>query len=184
MVSSQLELHRYETGKASRVVSAMTMLKSHLFRHQGYISAALVLGGYDVNGPQLFSVFPHGSTDALPFCTMGSGSLNAMAVFEADYKENMEKDEAVALVARAIKSGIFNDLGSGSNVDICILTKDGVEYRRNMETPNPKTYARKNPVVYPPGTAHITKERVWDLQTLVTVSPGEPGAAGASMETD
>jgi hypothetical protein len=34
MVSSQLELHRYATGRESRVVTALTMLKSHLF---GYI---------------------------------------------------------------------------------------------------------------------------------------------------
>lgn len=31
------------------------------------------------------------------------------------------------------RSGVFNDLGSGSNVDLCIITKDGVEYRRNHE---------------------------------------------------
>ena len=30
-------------------------------------------------------VWPHGSTDRLPFATMGSGSLAAMAVFEAGY---------------------------------------------------------------------------------------------------
>lgn len=32
MISSNLELHRYATGRESRVVTAMTMLKSHLFR--------------------------------------------------------------------------------------------------------------------------------------------------------
>lgn len=32
MISSNLELHRYATGRDSRVVTAMTMLKSHLFR--------------------------------------------------------------------------------------------------------------------------------------------------------
>lgn len=32
MISSQLELHRYNTSRESRVVSAMTLLKSHLFR--------------------------------------------------------------------------------------------------------------------------------------------------------
>ncbi len=32
MVSSALELHRYGTGRQSRVVTAMTLLKSHLFR--------------------------------------------------------------------------------------------------------------------------------------------------------
>jgi hypothetical protein len=50
-------------------------------------------------------VYPHGSTDSLPYCTMGSGSLNAMAVFEASYKEDMTQQEAEALVARAIRSG-------------------------------------------------------------------------------
>lgn len=37
---------------------------------------------------------------------MGSGSLNAMAVFEASYKEDMTQLEAEALVARAIRSGM------------------------------------------------------------------------------
>jgi len=60
------------------------------YRYQGYISAALVLGGVDVTGPHLYSVYPHGSTDALPYVTMGSGSLAAMSVFEDRYKINME----------------------------------------------------------------------------------------------
>lgn len=40
-------------------------------RYQGYIGAALVLGGMDCNGPQLYSIYPHGSTDKLPYVTMG-----------------------------------------------------------------------------------------------------------------
>ena len=55
-------------------------------RYQGHVSAALVLGGVDVRGPHLFTVYPHGSTDALPYATMGSGSLNAMAVFENGFR--------------------------------------------------------------------------------------------------
>lgn len=53
----------------------------------------------------LLQVHPHGSTDSLPFCTMGSGSLAAMAVFEAGYREDLKKDEAIALVTKAIRSG-------------------------------------------------------------------------------
>ena len=41
------------------------------YRYQGYISAALVLGGVDLNGPTLHTVYPHGSTDKLPYVTMG-----------------------------------------------------------------------------------------------------------------
>ena len=60
------------------------------YRYQGYISAALVLGGVDVTGPHLYSIHPHGSTDKLPYVTMGSGSLAAMATFEDRFKPNME----------------------------------------------------------------------------------------------
>jgi hypothetical protein len=35
----------------------------------------------------------------------GSGSLNAMAVFESAYKDDMTREEAMALVARAIRWG-------------------------------------------------------------------------------
>jgi len=34
---------------------------------------------------------------------MGSGSLNAMAVFEAGYKDDMTREEAMELAARAIR---------------------------------------------------------------------------------
>lgn len=49
-----------------------------------------------------------------------------MAVFEDGFKEDMDVEDAKKLVVRAIKSGIYNDLGSGSNVDLCIIYKDKV----------------------------------------------------------
>lgn len=39
-----------------RVAAAAVLLKQHLFRHQGTVSAALVLGGVDVLGPHLYQV--------------------------------------------------------------------------------------------------------------------------------
>jgi 20S proteasome subunit beta 2 len=169
MVSTALELHRYATGRDSRVVTAMTLLKGHLFKYQGHVSAALVLGGVDLNGPHLFTIYPHGSTDSLPFATMGSGSLNAMAVFEAGYKDDMSREEAMALVAAAIRSGIYNDLGSGSNVDLCVITKEGTTYLRNHEFLQGKTYARQHPVAYAPGTTPVVKTRVVSLKDAVQV---------------
>ena len=208
MVSSALALHRFATGRPSRVATALQMLKSHLFRHQGHISAALVLGGVDVEGPHLFTVYPHGSTDSLPFATMGSGSLNAMAVFEADYREGMGEEEAVRLVARAIRAGIFNDLGSGSNVDVCVIRRKGkekkekkegeggggeagatqrkaedlveVDYKRGYEILQGRTYERANPVVYAKGTTPVVATKVMPLHAAVRVLEGEPAEA---MET-
>ncbi|KAG8141793.1 putative Proteasome subunit beta type protein [Naja naja] len=67
MISSNMELHSLSTGRLPRVVTANRMLKQ-----------------------MLFSIYPHGSTDKLPYVTMGSGSLAAMAVFEAKFKPDME----------------------------------------------------------------------------------------------
>ena len=137
MISSQLELLRMNTHSASRVTTACTLLKRRLFRYQGYISAALILGGCDLNGPAVYQIAPHGSTAKLNYTTMGSGSLAAMAIFESSWKEDMTEAEAVDLVQRAIGAGIFNDLGSGSNCDVCVLRTDyTVDYRRNDVKPN------------------------------------------------
>uniref|UniRef100_A0A672PCK7 Proteasome subunit beta n=1 Tax=Sinocyclocheilus grahami TaxID=75366 RepID=A0A672PCK7_SINGR len=138
IISSNLELHSLSTGRLPRVTTANRMLKQMLFRYQGYIGAALVLGGVDCNGPHLYSIYPHGSTDKLPYVTMGSGSLAAMAVFEDRYRPNMEEEEAKRLVRDAIAAGIFNDLGSGSNIDLCVITKGKVDYLRPHDMANKK----------------------------------------------
>ncbi|KAJ7070317.1 20S proteasome subunit [Mycena belliarum] len=136
LISSNMELHGLSTGRKPRVVTAMTMLKQMLFRYQGHVGAALVLGGVDATGPHLFTIHPHGSTDKLPYVTMGSGSLAAMAVFECGWKPNMTRAAALQLVKDAIAAGIFNDLGSGSNIDACIITAAHTEMLRNVEMPN------------------------------------------------
>lgn len=59
MVSSELALHRYATGRESHVVTALTTLKSRLFW------------------------FLLMDPDTLSFATMGSGALAAMCVFES-----------------------------------------------------------------------------------------------------
>lgn len=169
LIKSQLELHRLATGSEPRVVTALTRLKQHLFKYQGHVSAALVLGGVDSTGGYLHTVYPHGSTDTLPYATMGSGSLAAMSVMEAGYREDLDEKAAIALVDDAIQSGIFNDLGSGSNVDICVISKtEGVKMLRNYRKPNEREY-RREAVAYPRGSTEWLKEtqRIFKSQVAV-----------------
>ena len=49
---------------------------------------------------------------------------------------DMDPNEAKKLIVRAIRSGIFNDLGSGSNVDLCVITQSGAKEYRNYEEHN------------------------------------------------
>lgn len=154
MIASQLELHRLSTNRIVPVPCASTLLKQYLFRYQGYVSAALVLGGVDNQGPHIYSIHPHGSTDRLPYATMGSGSLAAMSVFESRWKPDMSEEDAKKLVRDAIAAGIFNDLGSGSNVDLCVIRKGSVDFLRNYELSNQKGQ-RKLDYTYKRGTTGV-----------------------------
>jgi 20S proteasome subunit beta 2 len=173
LISSKLELHQLTSGCEARVSTAMTMLKQYLFRHQGHIGAALILGGVDCTGSHLYTVYPHGSVDRLPYVTMGSGSLNAMAVFESRYRPGMEKQEAIELVAAAIRAGIFNDLGSGSNVDVTVITAEGAEIHRNYQNPNQRP-PKQMTYSYPPGCTPILKETVKALAFEVVAEETKP----------
>jgi 20S proteasome subunit beta 2 len=174
LMASNLELLRLSTGTQSRVATALTMVKRMLYRYQGHVSAALVLGGVDVHGPHLYSIHPHGSTQKLPYTTMGSGSLAAMAVFEARYTEDMEEEAAIHLVRDAIRAGIFNDLGSGSNVDVTVIKKDSVNTMRTYENAAgdhndyKKLYERPAKFVPPPGCTIVFEETFKPHKSNVT----------------
>jgi 20S proteasome subunit beta 2 len=162
LIASNLELLRLSTGTPSRVVTSLTLTKRMLYKYQGHVSAALIIGGCDVHGAHLYSIHPHGSTQRLPYTTMGSGSLAAMAVFETRYAEDMPEDKAVELVKDSIRAGIFNDLGSGSNVDVTVIRNDGTLTRhRTYENAAGNAseykarYTRPEKLSPPPGRCHM-----------------------------
>jgi 20S proteasome subunit beta 2 len=165
LMESQMELLRLATGTTPRVCTVVRRLSTMLFKYQGYIGCALVLGGVDVTGPHLYQIYPHGSTDKLPFTSMGSGSIAAMSMLESEYREDMTVEEGKALVAKAIRAGIFNDLGSGGNVDVCVITKDGGNVLRNMEKPTERKF-RAHYKGFPKGTTPILKESIMKLCTV------------------
>jgi 20S proteasome subunit beta 2 len=160
MMESQLELLRLNTGRQVRVCAANRMLKQMLFRYQGHIGAYLVLGGVDATGPHLYSTDAHGSSSKVPYTAMGSGMLAAISVLEGRWKEGLEEEEAKKMVRDAILAGIFNDMGSGSNVDLCVIkANDQVDYLRGYDIANKKG-ERKQKYEYKKGTTAVLTESV------------------------
>merc|ERR1719486_717042 len=98
---------------------------------------------------------------------MGSGSLAAMSVFEAEYKGNMTLDEAKALVHKAIMAGINNDLGSGGSVDMMVITKDTYTSLRGYDRPNQRKSRRV--YTFPRGTATVLDKTFTPVKSLVSV---------------
>ena len=167
----------------------MTMLKQHLFRYQGYIGAYLVVAGVDPTGVGLFTVHAHGSTDKLPYVTMGSGSLAAMAVFESQWKAKLTKEDAIKLTSDAIQAGIWNDLGSGSNVDVCVITAEKTSLLRNYITPNQREQKQRS-YKFQRGTTAvldqkiIPKEEISKYVTVQELSSDDDVVLVEKMEID
>ncbi|XP_064555160.1 proteasome subunit beta type-7 [Drosophila montana] len=130
MTSAELDLHGLNTDREVPVICASMMMRRTLFRYQGHISAALVMGGVDKYGPHVNCIHPCGSIDKIPYAAMGSGTLAAMAVLERGWKPTLDLDQGKQLVREAISAGVFNDLGSGSNIDLCVITPNGAEHLR------------------------------------------------------
>jgi len=63
------------------------------------------------------------------------------------------------LVADGIRAGVFNDLASGSNVDLCIIRKNGVEYIRPYDRASVKGKRQIN-YRYKPGTTAVLSKMV------------------------
>jgi len=164
----------------------MTLLKQHLFRYQGHIGAYLVVAGVDPTGTHLFTVHAHGSTDKLPYVTMGSGSLAAMSVFETQWRPNLDRDGAVKLCSDAILAGIFNDLGSGSNVDVAVIAADKTTLLRNYIKPNERS-AKQRSYKFDRGTTNVLNEKIIrkeDLGNFVSIEELSITDGEDQMEVD
>lgn len=86
-----------------------------------------------------------------------------MAVFESRWKANMTEAEGKQLVRDAIAAGIFNDLGSGSNVDLCVIKKNSVDYIRTLEEACKKG-VRQHKYLYPRGTTEVLSTEVIEIE--------------------
>jgi len=163
--SAELDLHQLNTGRQVPVVCASMLLRRTLFRYQGHIGAALVMGGVDRTGPQIYCIYPCGSNDKIPYAAMGSGTLAAMSVLEHGWRPDLDRDQGKQLVREAISAGVFNDLGSGSNIDLCVITKKGAEYLRTDTIASEKG-ERLGKYGIKPNTTMVTSTSV--LSLLVT----------------
>jgi proteasome beta subunit len=126
LLKAQLKLFKLERGPIT-IKGAATLLSNILqgSKYFPYMNQ-FILAGYDKE-PGVYSMDPLGGFDVKDkFYSTGSGSPFAYGVLEAEFKENMTVDEAVALVVRAIKTAIERDIGSGGKeIQVAVIDKNG-----------------------------------------------------------
>lgn len=170
-LSAELKLLRMNYNRESKVSVMVSKASMHLFQHGGNLGVYLIIAGYDCNGPHLCQVSATGYVNYDNFMSMGSGSVAAYSVLETGYRDDLQLEEAKQLAVEAIKAGITYDLGSGSNVDIVILTKGDTQYLRNYLEVGKREIIKPTPYKFIKDNIPILKHVQIDVvsQKIITV---------------
>ena len=84
---------------------------------------ALLVAGCDETGPRLFATDPSGALMEYKASSEGSGRNGAMSYFESNYKEGLNKDEAIALGVKALHQATEEKLNPDAT-EIGIVDRD------------------------------------------------------------
>jgi proteasome beta subunit len=127
-VSAYANLFRLEKNRPISTKALSKLISNMLFnRRMMPLLMETVVGGYDADGPSLYSMDLAGSLIPDEFLAAGSGAQIAIGVLEADYSKDMDCVAGAALAKKAIKSAIARDAISGDGIDILIIRADGAE---------------------------------------------------------
>lgn len=126
LMTVECSLYQIRRGRQMTVGAAATLLSNILNNNRMYpYYVQLLVGGVDENGPSIYSVDAlGGATKEEEIVATGSGSPMAYGVLEDRFTTGMDKDEAISLAIRAIRSAIKRDAGSGEGVHVVIITSD------------------------------------------------------------
>jgi 20S proteasome subunit beta 2 len=165
-----------DNGIALPSASVPTMLhhiRTQLGRAHGELGANLLVGGYDYNSHRalLAAVHPHGSMDVVNYSALGSGGLAAMGVLESKYpkvqcwgeggeRRGVTVEEGIQLAVDAVRAGIENDLGSGSQIDVCVIRREGAFCQRALVREQELTWTTSVHDGEIDGRQHDNKRRV------------------------
>nr|PVC51618.1 proteasome subunit y [Theileria orientalis] len=100
-------------GPPIKALATVTHNLVHQYRNALY--CGVILGGYDfVNGPEIYNITLGGTlVEIEDFLATGSGSGFIVAYLQSNYKKNMNRDECLSLLKKAIEYAVLNDNSSG-----------------------------------------------------------------------
>ncbi|NYT11740.1 MAG: archaeal proteasome endopeptidase complex subunit alpha [Methanomassiliicoccales archaeon] len=102
---------------------------------------ALLVAGVDEQGEHLFETDPSGALVSYKAGSIGAGRNSVMEVFEEDYQENIEMEEAILLGLKALLKATDEDKLNPKAVEIGIVRRD--ENFRQLEESEVESYISK-----------------------------------------
>lgn len=109
IVRYQLSLIQVQHGEEPTVHMAATLFKQLCYNNKDNLMAGIIVGGWDKQtGGIVYNIPLGGSIHQESFAIGGSGSTYIYGFCDANYKENMTKDECLVFVSNGIILLIFS----------------------------------------------------------------------------
>ena len=123
-LAAEVQLFELRRQTQMTVKGAATLTANILVGRPHWVQLLIV--GVDPSGSHVYSINSAGGSIPDVYCATGSGSPYMYGVLEDGFKDNMSRDEAVALAARALNASGQRDAASGNGMDLAVITsKDG-----------------------------------------------------------
>lgn len=123
-LSAEVQLFELKRQTQMTVKGAATLTANILVGRPHWVQLLIV--GVDQSGSHVYSIDSAGGSIPDVYCATGSGSPYMYGVLEDGFKDNMTRDQAVALAARALNASGQRDAASGNGMDLAVITaKDG-----------------------------------------------------------
>lgn len=133
-LSAEAKLYRLMREIPMPVEAAATLMANILNQSKFFpYYVQLIIAGYDIEGPHVYSLDAAGGAIPDKYASTGSGSPYVYGVLEDHYREDMNLDEAIDLAIRAISAAMKRDSASGDGIDVAIITKEGFRFLTDDE---------------------------------------------------
>eukprot|EP00586_Coscinodiscus_wailesii_P000163 CAMPEP_0172482560 /NCGR_PEP_ID=MMETSP1066-20121228/9037_1 /TAXON_ID=671091 /ORGANISM="Coscinodiscus wailesii, Strain CCMP2513" /LENGTH=198 /DNA_ID=CAMNT_0013245785 /DNA_START=259 /DNA_END=855 /DNA_ORIENTATION=+ len=117
-----------ESGRQPTVKIAASLMRKLCYENKDNLLAGVIIGGWDpVDGGSVYNIPLGGTCIKMPFAIGGSGSTYIYGLVDSCFREDMNKEDASALVKKAVAHAMARDGSSGGTLRTAIVTEEGVE---------------------------------------------------------
>mmetsp|Transcript_6592 Transcript_6592/g.9928 ORF Transcript_6592/g.9928 Transcript_6592/m.9928 type:complete len:215 (-) Transcript_6592:23-667(-) len=123
-----LSAHSVEIGRLPTVKTAAKLARRLCYENKDQLLAGMIIAGWDpVEGGSIFEIPIGGTVIKQRFAMGGSGSIFLYGFADANYKDDMSREEAKAFISKALSHAMARDGSSGGCIRLMTIEKGTVE---------------------------------------------------------
>jgi proteasome beta subunit len=124
LLRAETNLYNMQNISQIGVIQTAKLLQNILFNDKGKYEVGHILAGYtEREGSQVFDIEGDGSMLPEDFVSIGSGSRFALGILETEWKADLSVEEGMSLCAKAVRTALIRDIGSGNGIDVVGISK-------------------------------------------------------------